>query len=571
MSKPKKEFKNSSAKLIIKAIRKQKIFKILIPLAIVIIIISSYFNLKSKELFSQTNDLYIQEKFKDGFKSLLGSMMIVFYHYVLSQIAAYLIGYSSLLIFKAFLTESLLHSIHQEYTKFHSKGSAVIQDNITRSSKAARDMFPIIFFESTWSTADIFFSIYKIYSLLSLKYFGLVILTLSIGGGLAFFVAVFSYGKDRKILSLLSFSLIPLSDTLNNFDIFKSYNRETFEVKQYHNALGPFEFASREYYFLLNIFKLIQKTSMLLPNILIYYYTAEGKFVWRDGMAGASTIILYNNLFSSLKKDITVLRDHIFRYTKYASQLDTETPLFDEIKEVPSKITKTSFDREIRLDCVDLYAGNNPVQKNQSFRILKNEKVAITGTNGSGKSVFMKTLLKFFRNEGNLYVDDELLQNISEKSIRDLIAYTPQDPHIFNNTVMYNLQYSQKIPDQEKVIEICHEFGLHEFFKSLRDGYLTIAGEKGKYLSGGQRQRISFMRSIIKQAPILIMDEPTANIDKRSEFDLIDKVLQICDDRTFILIVHNLELLPKFDKIIHFEKGGITCFDSYESFKKRSN
>lgn len=567
--------RNAPFEVILRCVRTQSIFKVLIPLAMVFVILSSYTNMMAKRLFKEANNLYIHPELKgldsalEVFRNAMGSVM---FHYLLSQISSFLIGFLSLRIFRAFLVESLSHSISLEYTKFHSRGSSVVQDDITRSSKAAREIFVILFFDTTYLFIDITLSIKELFLMLNLEYFLKMMLLSIIGITLAIFVAIYSYKTDRKNLVLYRDSLNPLSDTLNNFDIVKSFNTETSEVQQYNRALLPHESASTTFYMRLNIMKFFQKCFLLLPNMMIYYYIAIGKQdVWRTGHSTVLSIVYYNNIFSGFKKDVVTIRDHILHYVKHASQMNANDTLFkkDSGENIENLPDKKSFDVQISLENVELYAGNNLIQRNQSFKILKNEKVAITGTNGAGKSVFMKTLLKFFKNEGNFYIDDQLIQNISTKSLRKLISYTPQDPHIFNNTVMYNLAYSQNPKDEQKVFAACQRFGLHEFFKSLKDGYYTMAGEKGKYLSGGQKQRISLMRSIIKEAPILLMDEPTANIDKKSEHELFDKVLENCHDRTFILIVHNPELLCKFDKIIHFDKTGITCFNSYEDYIKQ--
>ena len=560
--------KNSPFSVIWKCILTQRIFKILIPLGIAFIVLSSYTNIQAKNLFDNTNNFYVQNDTKLGFSSFQMAMFTVAPHYLLSQISSFLIGFLSLRIFKAFLVESLSHSINLEYSKFHSKGCAAFQDEITRSSKAARDVFVIIFFDITWAFFDTALSVLELYKMLNLKYFFKMMVIFSCGCIMACLVAIYSYNTERKNLKLYTNSLDPLSDTLNNFDIVKSFNAEDSEIRHYHSSLLPYQSASDNFFLKINALKFFQKTLLLLPNVLIYYYISQGYNVWKDERNTITCIVKYNNMFSSLKKCVVALRDQIFYYTKYTSQMNTDDSLFGKKATEPlDLIDKKTFDVEISLDNVDLYAGNNLIQRNASFKILKNQKVAITGSNGCGKSVFMKTLLKFFKNEGNFYIDGVLIQNISSKSIRKLISYAPQDPHIFNNTVMYNLAYSQKNLDEQKIFSMCEKFGLHEFFKSLRDGYYTMAGEKGKYLSGGQKQRISFMRSIIKDAPIILMDEPTANIDKKSEFDLFDKVLENCHDRTFLLIVHNPDLLSKFDKIIHFDKTGIACFDSYEAYK----
>ncbi len=175
--------------------------------------------------------------------------------------------------------------------------------------------------------------------------------------------------------------------------------------------------------------------------------------------------------------------------------------------------------------------------------INKEDKIAITGINGAGKSTLFKALLGLYKKQGQLLFDGIDVNDLNSKSIRDLIAYVPQDPYIFNNTVMYNLCYAQETYDEEEIYEICKQYDLDKFFRGMKNGYFTETGENGKFLSGGQKQCINFIREIIKHSQILLLDEPTTNMDKKFEFEIMKRFILSSVKKTVLIIVHNSDLL----------------------------
>lgn len=534
---------NTPISVIVRCFKANKKLQILVPLALAITGFSAYLNSNASKYFDSTLSLYSNGKLTEGFSSYKRALFSVTLHYLTTSIAEFISKMCGLFVFQAFLCESTFKYIDSEYTDFHSKGSAKVQDNINRSSKSAREVSVITTYEIPKAIIEFLFAFMLIRSLIATKQFIIFNGLFCFSMVFCFFIAMFAFKKDRRNHYLYKKSFTPLSDILYNFDVMKAFNKESGELQLYRSSLEPFMNSVKVYLVHVNSLLFLQKAMLFLPHIYVFYCASAGIPIWRDDQPDLKVIMNYNSQFSMLKKSIITLRDRVFSLIKECAELKTDLKFSGEVSSEVGLLEKKGFEAQICVDNVDLYAGNALVQKAQSFVINKGDKVAITGTNGAGKSVFMKTLLKFFKNEGKLYIDGVLIEKISTKALRNLISYVPQDPHIFNNTVIYNLGYSQKERDEQAIYERCEEYGLHEFFKTLRNGYHTEVGERGKYLSGGQKQRISIMRALIKDAPILIMDEPTASIDKASEYELINKVINICKDKTFILIVHNHELL----------------------------
>lgn len=541
------------------------------PLVILVMWFNIYLDTKVGKLFPKLLEgldrlepgAPTQTQFEDLWNLFLYASFILMAHYAVASLLDFLKSILSLSIYQTFLSQTTQQITNLEYSLFHNLGSSYLQETMVRSSKAARDSIPLLIFD----LPDDFFNctgyLILLYQALSAYYFKIFILLTSVSFFMAFWIGKFNYTRERKNLLLFNKTLSPLSDILSNFDIMKAFNKEKDELKNYQQELDPYVQSTTNFYRLKHFLFYFQKAFLFLPQaIMIYFLIKESP---KRFLAKGFGCVRYNNIFSKFKSRVMSIRHNYFAIIKKSTEVSRNIEFGKVKKEI--KFEKLNFIDAIKLKDAYLYAGNNLILKNANFELPKGYKFAITGTNGAGKTVFIKTLLKFFKNEGSLYFDDVLLSALSDSSARDLISYAPQDPHIFNNTVFYNLCYSCKTtPDPEVIYQICQSYGLHEFFKSMKDGYDTQAGERGKYLSGGQKQRISLMRAVIKNSPIMIMDEPTANIDRFSEMELVDKIFELNPEKTLLFIVHNYDLLKKFDKILYFTKDGVEIFNDYESF-----
>ncbi|EQB61539.1 abc transporter [Vairimorpha apis BRL 01] len=237
---------------------------------------------------------------------------------------------------------------------------------------------------------------------------------------------------------------------------------------------------------------------------------------------------------------------------------------------IPSNIKSTinSFNNKLEFKNFSLKINNRYLIKNANLEIKKGEKVAIIGKNGTGKSSFVNVLLRLRDYEGKFLIDGQNVSTITKSSLRDIISYIPQNPGISEGTVLDNLTYGNPTIPFDKVKEYCFEYGVDRLFNSLQNGYNTQVGEMGKYLSGGQKQRISFMRAVIKNGDIFIFDEPTSNLDSNSEREVLSYVFSKLKYKTSVVILHNMEYLNKFDKILGFSECGIKCYEMYEEYVK---
>jgi len=211
------------------------------------------------------------------------------------------------------------------------------------------------------------------------------------------------------------------------------------------------------------------------------------------------------------------------------------------------------------------YTKNRNLFKDKHVTIHAGEKVGLVGFSGSGKTTFVNLILRSFEPvSGTISIDGQDIQQVTQNSLRNQIALIPQDPALFHRTLMENIRYGRLEASDNEVIEASKKAHCHEFIKHLEEEYETLVGERGIKLSGGQRQRIAIARAILKNAPILIMDEATSSLDSITEKYIQQGLTQLTQGRTTIIIAHRLSTLSGMDRILVFKHGKIIEEGSHE-------
>jgi len=206
------------------------------------------------------------------------------------------------------------------------------------------------------------------------------------------------------------------------------------------------------------------------------------------------------------------------------------------------------------------YEHQAPVFDKFQLTIAPGEKVGLVGHSGAGKSSFVSLLLRYFDvNSGAIMVAGEDIRHVTQDSLRAHISVIPQDPLLFHRTLLENIRYGRPTASMEEVIEVSKKAHIHEFITTLKDQYETEVGERGIKLSGGQRQRIAIARAMLKNAPILILDEATSSLDSQTEQKIQESLHHLIADKkiTVIAIAHRLSTLKNMNRIIVMNKGKI--------------
>jgi len=239
---------------------------------------------------------------------------------------------------------------------------------------------------------------------------------------------------------------------------------------------------------------------------------------------------------------------HVFAY------LDLQ----QEEQDAPGATPLPAFSREIEFQNVGFSYDTAPVLRDVSFHARKGELVAFVGSSGAGKTTLVNLIPRFYAaSSGTIRVDGADLRDVTLRSLRGQIAMVTQENILFHDTVRNNICYGMSNVPQERVIQAAQAALAHDFIMELPQGYETLIGERGTRLSGGQRQRIAIARAILKDSPILILDEATSELDSESELFVQRALSNLMVGRTTFVIAHRLGTIRKADKILVLEEGTI--------------
>lgn len=226
----------------------------------------------------------------------------------------------------------------------------------------------------------------------------------------------------------------------------------------------------------------------------------------------------------------------------------------------------------IRFDQVKFhYPGTAPLFNNKSIEIKAGQKVGLVGYSGGGKSTFVNLILRLYDiSEGAILIDGQDIRDVTQDSLREHIALIPQDPSLFHRSLMDNIRYGRIDANDEAVITAAKKAHAHEFIQSLSEGYQALVGERGVKLSGGQRQRIAIARAILKNAPILILDEATSQLDSITESVIQESLWELMQDKTTIVVAHRLSTLLQMDRIMVFDQGVVVEDGTHTELLKKN-
>jgi ATP-binding cassette subfamily B protein len=217
------------------------------------------------------------------------------------------------------------------------------------------------------------------------------------------------------------------------------------------------------------------------------------------------------------------------------------------------------------------YRANEPVLRGMSFVAEPGKVTALVGPSGGGKSTVLNLLLRFYEVAGGaITIDGQDIASVSRKSLRQQIAYVGQTVHLFRGTVRDNIRYGKLGASEAEIVAAARAAHAHDFIMAFPAGYDTPVGEHGHQLSGGQRQRIEIARALIKDAPIILLDEATAALDSESERHVQEAIAELCKGRTTLVIAHRLSTIMHSDRILVIENGAMIESGRHDELLRKS-
>lgn len=306
---------------------------------------------------------------------------------------------------------------------------------------------------------------------------------------------------------------------------------------------------------------LFHPASELANNLGAVIITAVGGFMAYKSQLDASEIVAFLFYINMLYRPVNMLGRLSEDLQNSLAASDRVYELFDTESEVRDKEDAYEIDcgnGEIEFKNVDFAYNKAEVLKDISIKINSGETIALVGPTGVGKTTFINLLARFYDPvSGDIFIDGHNLKDIKQSSLRDNISMVLQDVFLFNGSVYENIAYGVENPTYEEVINAAKVANADEFITQMEKGYDTYIGERGVRLSGGQKQRIAIARAVLRNRPVLILDEATASVDTKTEKYIQQAIDKISKNKTTIIIAHRLSTVKNADRIIVLDEGKI--------------
>ena len=348
-------------------------------------------------------------------------------------------------------------------------------------------------------------------------------------------------------------------DSLINYETVKYFNNENYEVNRYDKTLSSWENAAVKSQTSMSILNFGQGAIIATGLTFIMVYAGQGV---TDGKMTLGDLVLINTMMLQLFMPLSFL-GIIYRMLKHTlADMDMVFKLLDEdleIKDAKGAKELKHVKGEIKFEHVDFsYNEDREILHDVSFTVRPGEKLAIVGHSGSGKSTLARLLFRFYNvNSGQILYDNQNIAEVTQDSLRQAVGIVPQDTVLFNESVLYNIEYAKPGATKDEIIAAAKLANIHEFIESLPDGYETAVGERGLKLSGGEKQRLAIARVILKGSPILIFDEATSSLDSKSEKVILEALSSVAQSHTTLVIAHRLSTITDSDEILVMDKGRI--------------
>lgn len=385
-------------------------------------------------------------------------------------------------------------------------------------------------------------------------------------------------GKNLRKQSLrtqqqLGILMSVLEETLSGIRVIKAFNAEK-------KVSHTFEKSNNTY---TRIIKKVQRRRFLASPmseflgtvVLMILMYIGGKFVLNStSELTPEKFITYLVIFSQIINPAKAFSTGYYNIQKGMAAYDRIDSVLKEevtIKDNPSPVRINKFESAIEYRDVYFTYDTEMVLKNINLKIEKGRTIAIVGRSGSGKSTMVDLLPRFIDpQQGVIWIDGTDIREYKISDLRNLLGIVSQQSILFNDTFFNNIAFGMDNPEEEDVVQAAMIANAHDFIMETKDGYQTNVGDAGSKLSGGQRQRISIARALLKNPPILILDEATSSLDTESEKLVQDAIIKLMKNRTSIVIAHRLSTVKHADEILVLEDGRIVEIGNHNQLLARN-
>jgi ATP-binding cassette subfamily B protein len=356
------------------------------------------------------------------------------------------------------------------------------------------------------------------------------------------------------------------AEAISQVKVVKSFSQEKRELKIFSKHFGAAvetTYPQSKYWHKQDVKRrIVLNLIFLAVYAFIFVETARGAY----SLGVMILLIQYTQLIRIPIFSISFLVDASQRALSntrdYFEAMDTEPAITDHQGAEPLKVTAgaVSF-QDVRFS----YDISQPVLKRVSFELPADSKTALVGESGEGKTTITSLLLRLYELEsGTISIDDQNVADVTQASLRSAIAVVFQEPALFSGTIKENIAYANTAATEAQIIAAAKAANAHSFIAKFEKGYDSEIGERGLKLSGGQKQRIAIARALLKDAPILILDEATSSLDSKSERLVQQALERLMKGRTTLIIAHRLSTIQAVDQIVTINKGSVDEIGSPE-------
>ncbi|MDB6090925.1 MAG: msbA6 [Gammaproteobacteria bacterium] len=302
-----------------------------------------------------------------------------------------------------------------------------------------------------------------------------------------------------------------------------------------------------------------QYVAAAVLKIAVLYYAlrlwADGKITVAEFVVACTTALLIINEARNLSRRFLEFFEYFGNVANGVHTIIRPHEIVDHPEAVAARIERGRIEfRDVSFE----YTPQQPIFRNLSVTIPAGQRVGLVGFSGSGKSTFVSLILRLYDVQGGqILIDGTDIRAITQESLHSQLSLIPQDPNLFHRSLMENIRYGRLDATEEEVIEAARKSHAHDFVMQIKDRYESLVGERGVKLSGGQRQRIAIARVVVKNAPILILDEATSSLDSITEQAIQETLDEVMKGKTVIVVAHRLSTIAHLDRILVFDEGRI--------------
>ncbi|MCX6793101.1 MAG: ABC transporter ATP-binding protein [Candidatus Falkowbacteria bacterium] len=462
------------------------------------------------------------------------------------------------------------HVIHHSYGFFSNTFTGSLVQRINRFSRAFERLYDTFVFNFIPLLVQVIGTIIIVYFQEKIIAF-IIVIWVVVTMLCNYFFSRWKVKYDIASAAADSATTALLADSMTNQYAVSSFVGSDYEAVSFKEVSNKQADATALSWQLSNAMDAVQGALWVAVEFFVFYFAIR---FWQMNLISVGTFVLVQIYIIGLAQrlwDFGRIIRNVYEGYADSSEMVLTLNLPHEVKDTKNAKSLVVKKSNIIFDNVSFaFSKERPILKSISLSITGGEKIALVGPSGAGKSTIVRLIMRLYNlKQGTITIDGQDIQKVTLASLRSAISIVPQDPVLFHRSLLENIRYGRREATNEEVVAAARLAHCDEFIEQLPLKYETLVGERGIKLSGGERQRVAIARAILKNAPVLILDEATSSLDSHSELLIQDALDELMKNKTTIVIAHRLSTIRKMDRIIVLDEGSITEEGTHEDLLKK--